>query len=154
MKTECEHSYVCEKCDHILGTPGYRERKVNKPISGVHMSTTREIKFRAWDKKKGVMFIPYIINPGLKSVMFRNRNYRYPLQCELMQFTGLHDCNGVEIYEGDIVKDEFGNIGVVKWRVSGFEQEMTNTTGWWVIQEQGVVIGNVHQNPELIKEDK
>ena len=53
----------------------------------------REIKFRVWDKTQCRMFIP----DGLKNPINFTENVEH------MQFTGLHDKNGKEIYEGDVV---------------------------------------------------
>lgn len=78
----------------------------------------------------------------------------------LMQFTGLLDKNGEEIYEGDIVENHWpektDGIYVVRFSSSDFGPRfeiVNNATGvnrWW--QEGSCeVIGNIHENPELIK---
>lgn len=66
----------------------------------------------------------------------------------LMQFTGLKDKNGKEIYEGDVLKWG-GYKGEVSWRVSGFEQCMLNSSGWHLIHDEVEIIGNICENPNL-----
>lgn len=109
----------------------------------------REIRFRAWDKTGKIMFKWGDIqsNPdGLTNPR------KYDL--ELMQFTGLKDKHGKEIYEADLITDgirtgevEFNTeIGAFSW-LGGEE--------WGMIEYESVeVIGNVRENPELLDSKK
>jgi uncharacterized phage protein (TIGR01671 family) len=71
-----------------------------------------------------------------------------------MQYTGLLDNQGVEIYEGDICQKEIGNIGVVKWDeeqcLFDFEHKHTMTLAKSQISKLKV-IGNIYENPELLE---
>ncbi len=84
----------------------------------------------------------------------------------LMQFTGLKDQHGKEIYEGDIVERKDGITGIVsfeiqagcwwiKWKdTANRYHELSDDAqqgGDYIILVGTEIIGNIHQNPELIK---
>lgn len=126
----------------------------------------REIKFRAWDKENKKMAQVSRINFGPGGI-------RYLVDDSvLLEYTGLHDKNGREIYEGDIVSfgsvwnnganediDEEFHIGVVEYdphyavynvncEESGEHRFMFTD----VVNYDGFgVIGNIFENPELLE---
>lgn len=129
----------------------------------------RSIKFRAWDKRNEQMIQNVGFQYGdtgrtvlLEQVMVppdeSDKDYHYGIPgeyAELMQYTSLKDKNGKEIYEGDIVKSfnlsSEGKICKIVWNdINAFwlEQSDETSTGLIGICE---VIGNIHENPELLK---
>lgn len=84
------------------------------------------------------------------------------LACVLMEFTGLQDRLGIDIYESDIVTwetQDYGvvqHIGVIMYRGAGFIVKTGSTyySGAWLAAaaKDVKVIGNIYANPELVKE--
>lgn len=145
----------------------------------------REIKFRAWDKSENKMVFQHDMNSGLanKEYFFSlcennvellryDEDYSAYIGCnsELMQYIGLRDKNGKEIYEGDIVKfmdeettysdcgieyDEFINTGkvifsndeIMGWDITNRNIDLEEV---WHYREYIEVIGNIYENPRLL----
>ena len=120
----------------------------------------REIKFRAWDKSNKEMFNVEIMNFQKRQVYKDSVSYCKFENIELMQYTGLKDKNEKEIYEGDIVKLRANHgIGVVKYYdewgafvVEYIKPKPLVVLGISYYKEDIEVIGNIYENPELIKE--
>jgi uncharacterized phage protein (TIGR01671 family) len=120
------------------------------------------LKFRAWDKWHKEMFNPLMNGWSLKQLVegkVENASGSFN-QYPVMQFTGLHDRNGREIYESDVVKCANGSEGVFVWsnKLAMYRLDTNQTKGGWSHPVEGFdpdtleVIGNVHENPKLLKE--
>ena len=72
----------------------------------------------------------------------------YPDSYELMQFTGLKDKKGKEIYEGDIITTIYDTNGIIVFNYSGFE--IKETDSFRNINSVDKIIGNIFENPELL----
>lgn len=133
----------------------------------------REIKFRAWNKKLKKMFkIGQItIEKGSWNYEPEGREYigmslPYQPSFILMQYTGLKDKNGKEIYEGDIVycqtkygkakaKIEFFNGKFVAYWNSVITHPKNGLCiKYYDINTKFEVIGNIYENKELLEENK
>lgn len=116
----------------------------------------REIKFRIWDTEYGLS------EPlEIREIMYRYSCYKAyetleeyidaweEYKCCLMQYTGLKDKNGVEIYEGDIIKCSSFGICLIEYdlELAGFFPLAAVNTN------KCEVIGNIHANPELLEEN-
>jgi uncharacterized phage protein (TIGR01671 family) len=124
----------------------------------------REIKFRCWDtltnemrysgKHDGEFYI------NLKGVLYMYKipnSDKYFKSYDVMEFTGLKDKNGKEYFFNDIVEFKDGSKGVLVW----FDDRLGIASGqinnYHAIDEvskqvllESKIIGNIHENPELI----
>jgi uncharacterized phage protein (TIGR01671 family) len=118
----------------------------------------REIKFRVWDGEKMLRVDSAMFENGNMLCMFQHSETEveaYLLKPDaVMQFTGLKDKNGKEIYEGDIVRfvnaeEAYDKTHTIEWKHNGF---LVN--GWTaLLDHHGTtceVIGNIYENPELL----
>ena len=127
----------------------------------------REIKFRAWLKEDKKMVNVETMDFVDKSIQYLEKNEfinAYLLRrvsfddVELMQYTGVKDRNGKEIYEGDIIICKYGpQIAMeVKWVDEGFrtlgKYDGDNYVGF--VKNNAEVIGNIYENKNLLEENK
>lgn len=110
----------------------------------------REIKFRAWHKEKRNMY-------NVTSLEFVNGTLPrwYKKTYALMQYTGLKDKNGKDIYEGDIL-DHGDYVGgfVVEWQQPNNCGCCAEVCGWNIdldfVPNRTKVIGNIYEHPDLL----
>jgi len=115
----------------------------------------REIKFRAWDSENEIMIaeadLPYLICQNVNTVPEDTIRESYIF----LQYTGLVDKSGVEIYEGDIVsgvlyKDRSEHIGRILFDLNGYMISTIEKSMPLDLTELLTVIGNIYENPELL----
>jgi len=123
----------------------------------------REIKFRAWlDGKHGnitfntpLMDYDVTIQDGKYAIVESGWDIHGTYDTvPLMQYTGLKDKNGVEIYEGDIVETPSGQKATIKYsedNYQGFICDEISCDWFWNLKALTIeVVGNIHENPELL----
>ena len=125
---------------------------------------SREIKFRAWDKEYEEYMNGYdVLLKYNGSVISRYALVTFdtdmPVNVIIEQYTGLEDKNGKEIYEGDIVLDYYDgdDAFVVEWdkdtasfRLTGTDNIASVSFDNFYSDKDLEVIGNIHENPELL----
>ncbi len=127
----------------------------------------REMKFRAWTGKSQ-RYIPRMwsweelieemdTSNWRKTPLGLALAYEDPTVVNIMQYTGLKDKNGKEIYEGDIIKDFFFSNHEVVWMMQdGFNgyyaKRGINPVSFISLESlNGVdIVGNIYENPEFI----
>ena len=139
----------------------------------------KEIKFRVWDKETNKMYFQLNESPcfglfeGDRAASIEDVFFYEKQRFELMQYAGLKDKNGKEIYDGDVVKNSrcgSNRLMHVKWTdaieevsISGcewtrqnpgfvFENISKGMTYVFIANKDLEVIGNIYENPELLEE--
>jgi len=110
---------------------------------------SREIKFRAWNG------VDYVLTDEIEFqdiVSMQKKGFVFE------QYTGLKDGNGKEIYEGDLLKDENGRIRIAVFAYGAFKVMWNNDNptqlNLYPLNKHWEVIGNIHENPELMENVK
>jgi uncharacterized phage protein (TIGR01671 family) len=129
----------------------------------------RELKFRVWDKEAGEYLEgeedkAFVLKlDGTHYVEMTFGYYNKGKDWVIEQFTGLKDKNGKEIYEGDIVENTYEDVGKVRyevrWDCGRFIMESRKPVnlvqiGMGIYPHSSEVIGNIHENQELVEGKK
>src|SRR5690625_1826614 len=120
----------------------------------------REIKFRALNNDKKYMEYDVDINSDGQVIEYNYGYYAGSYDYPIMQYTGLKDKNGREIYEGDILEIkhlmgcETGEL-IFKYGAFLFDDGGYSYLGDHLANSEYIkVIGNIYENPELLEGEK
>lgn len=135
------------------------------------MSKLRKIVFRGFNKKRGIwLYGNYILNRGAHFIApqeFADGKTWEDYEVEeesIGQYADNTDSKGDDLYEGDVIMSGSGFYGVIKWSKYGYFYIHTDgdkedpldyaTLGYMLRQCDFKLIGNVFENPELLKGDE
>ena len=125
----------------------------------------RKIKFRAWDKENEKMMKVSSLHLENKEISVKeNVTFHLFRMQDLMQYTGLKDKNGKEIYEGDIVLIKLDETStwhktVVGFKKGAFIADLIDKEDYVYIFHHGFtgddfeIIGNIYENKNLLEEN-
>ena len=127
----------------------------------------RDIKFRVWDNERNAMLNSKSVDIDFfeGKIEITSDTIRYDevytdeiKDFELMQYTGVKDKNGREIYEGDIITITLdtgnvitGSVGMNngQWSIKYYDRYYSLVSIWYEMQPE--VIGNIYENSELLE---
>jgi uncharacterized phage protein (TIGR01671 family) len=115
----------------------------------------REIKFRCFHKLKNKMYLSEEINHLHLSA------FKTHVNCKFMQYTGLKDKNGKEIYDGDILRLILIDYADIPEDIFPIRSEDFHESVCYLRQiissnseaDSIEIIGNIYENPELLEGD-
>lgn len=114
----------------------------------------RTIKFRFWTPDKRMIddHEGWVEDTGINHALACSKEYGYIA----MQFTGLTDKNGKEIYEGDICKWPSGHLSKIIWgdragfKAEGITQSRGVSRAGGIVTTHIEIIGNIYEHPNLM----
>ncbi len=118
----------------------------------------KEIKLQFWNRKSKTMSVPYsladLAYEGFPNQYKNEHEDVLDEECDVLQYTGLKDKNGKEIYEGDIIRS-YEKVTTIIWLESegGFyARTLTGECFKYYHNSIIEIIGNIYENPNLLQD--